>query len=299
MVQEPTTMGLIQIEGLNYQQILPSVQGTLDVVKEGLMYVQNPALWRKGCWDRYYITLTSSYLKYQHITTTTSTATTKDTSIKHQTAFLYLDRHVSLSINEERRGSCTHHYIRVKSQKQNRTLNMYCLNHEERDDWMTKILMVLAMKHIEDVGDTKGVDDFSRSFSPSHLNVDIDSPNTDDCEHHISWTQLLTKSWNGRSSRQSSTKSNTSASSESSKCSSRDSRDELRNFNSRYVDVISCYLNNRNSPRSVPKESSLFRRHSISTKVSETLPLLGVDVKCPPLSAQVSRRWLGRAKCLQ
>jgi len=246
-----------QNQGNQYQQ------NNMDIVKEGSMCVQSQTLWRKRSWDRKYMVLTNDCLQYIEHNNTTNT---EHTPPSQQHTVLYIHGDVSLTIDEERRGSNVHHHVRVRSQKQNKTFNMYCLNQEERDDWMTKILMVLATKHTEDM----------------KFNIDEQQPT-------LSWIYSKWRRGSKNStSRSSSIKSNSSRSSYSSK-SSRNLSD------SQHVCVVSCFLseqifteekenihrsrissmatkrsfsNNRlqiKSPASTPKESKLFRRHSLNS----------------------------------
>merc|ERR1719184_110186 len=88
---------------------------------------------------------------------------------------------------------------------------MYCLNEIERNDWMTKILLVLAMKYTQQSCpiETKQQVVYKTLSLP-----DISDPAAEaeeDKNRPVSWMQFLSK-WNrsGKESRQSSTKSNKS-----------------------------------------------------------------------------------------
>jgi len=281
-------------------------QRDMGVVKEGSMCVQSQTLWRRWSWDRKYMVLTHDYLQYiEHCTTTTTTPHTPPPQQQHTTLYLHGD--VSLTIDEERRGVNLQHHVRVKSQKQNKCFNMYCLNQEERDDWMTKILLVLAAKHTEDMNDGE---------QPCVVS-----------KRRFKRSSRYGEGGSSSSSRTNSIKSNFSRCSNSSK-SSRGSADEqnvrLLSYqttsgeDSRHVCVVSCFLSehlfldeketmNKKkrkgldikrsfsnhlqllSPISTPTSSKVFRRHSFNSK--QTANSSPKDVMRAPLSSKLSRKW--------
>lgn len=180
-----------------------------NIVKEGYMIVQSQSVWRKWCWEAKYIVLTKYCLQY-------GIAQDSRTS-EEETSILYLED-ISVSINEEKRGVRTQYYIRVKSRKQNKSINMYCLNESDRDDWMTKILLVLAMQHAEDAftEEKKDIGSMYKTLSLPDITTTDEADDEDDQERPISWLQFLSKCKSGGEElspiRQCSTKSSSTSS---------------------------------------------------------------------------------------
>jgi len=59
--------------------------------------------------------------------------------------------HLSVSIDDERRGPRKHWFLKLDSPITKKTFNMFCFSMEERDQWLSSILQVLA-RHMMDAG---------------------------------------------------------------------------------------------------------------------------------------------------
>ena len=108
-------------------------------VFEGYMFMQGSSRLRPWNWKARYLILTNECLYCFK-------RRGDLTSIPHDVIHLH---DVAVSVDELRRGFRRRYYLRVTSHRQRKTFNMFCFLIEERNEWLSKILQVLAHKYTD------------------------------------------------------------------------------------------------------------------------------------------------------
>jgi len=110
-------------------------------VHEGYMFMQNQTMWRSWSSKARYLILTNECLY--------SFKRRGDLrSIPHDV--VHLDD-ISVMIDELKRGFRKRYYIRLNSTRQRKSFNLFCFSIEERNEWFSKILSVLAEKFTNNI----------------------------------------------------------------------------------------------------------------------------------------------------
>ena len=110
---------------------------TLSVF-EGYMFMQGSSMWKPWNWKARYFILTNECLYCFKRRGGLA-------SIPHDVMYL---KDAALAIDELRRGLRKRYYIRLSSPQQRKSFNLFCFLLDERDQWLVKILQVLAHRYI-------------------------------------------------------------------------------------------------------------------------------------------------------
>lgn len=106
---------------------------------EGYMFLHNRTLFRQWMFRPKYFILTPHYLY----------------CFKRRGDLASIPRDVlplqqlSVSIDEEIHGFRKHYYLKLESTVTKKAFNMFCFSFEERDEWLTKILHVIARNLVD------------------------------------------------------------------------------------------------------------------------------------------------------
>ena len=111
----------------------------VNSIFEGYMFLHNKSLFRQWKFRPKYFILTPRYM-YCFKRRGDLASIPRD---------VLLLQELSVSIDEEMRGLRRRYYLNVESSVQKKSFSMFCFSMEERNEWMTKILYILANNYLQ------------------------------------------------------------------------------------------------------------------------------------------------------